>query len=458
MTPQAATNTSPLDDRRPKTWHLLRMRSRTYCSSCMESYPPQADNICLTCGDEMTTPPSTADGDGDATQPSGAAPSFRHDEVALALLASSMRGNTGMDVSTLMPLVNQLHGNAVRGGGATNGAGDISDLAAILPPDALNPQAGSSRHRPVSQKVLDGMKRTVLKSQSAELFEAQICLFDQCKFADISRHKSDGVALTLNAVPGEFGPLSSHATNDDEQSTNAATSFQSTPRTAALVVCSPRTTKGGLSPDTLSEIESLRQHRMPFVAYVQRGDGVTFVQKAITCQRAGQADADEKSHCIGVIVGNTASGSGEVWPYTMQDTQNEAETLGLTIPAVMIRRDDGARLVQWAAKVPKEEKPHRYTPCQMQIHSKDSHSHTCPVCTDSYVPGATIVRLPLCGHVFHESCALLWLTKHNTCMYCRREMPTDDAEYEMDRRRREANGSGDGNATDSEINGQHFYG
>jgi len=210
----------------------------------------------------------------------------------------------------------------------------------------------------------------------------------------------------------------------------------------------------------MSEIAFLRQNRMPFYCYVERGDGVTFVQKALICQRAGE-DSAQQSHaqrsksdsfCIGVIVGNATSGGTEVWPYTMQDTKNEAELHGLTVPVVMIRRDDGMRLVQWATS--QKEKDNLYTPCRLDIRSKEANSHTCPVCTDSYAPGDTIIRLPLCGHVFHESCALAWLTKHNTCPYCRKELPTDDDDYERERRRREALGSSDGDAS----NNVSFYG
>lgn len=457
--------------------------SESWCPACLELCPPQPDRICYTCGEELISSPSSQQSSQSLTPRESQRGNNRQRESqqdqtndaaatrAMSLLASSMENSIAVDASALQPLVDQLRDQPnIEEGGRRNtnnfgNNGDISDLAGLLPPEALNPQAGSANHRPVSSQTLNNMKRVVLTPQSSELFDAHIVLFDKRPIDDLSpltsTPDSTNKMLTLNAVPGEFGPLSSLALKG-ENSTKSKESNQhrSNPasRTAALVVCSPRTTKGGLSSRTLSQIESLRQHRMPFVAYVERGDGITFVQKALICQRAGQVEntiikgtPSHNSLCIGVIVGNRASGAGtnEIWPYVMQDTKNEA------------RRDDGARLVQKTATketdVPAETCM-QYTPCQIQIHSKHAHSHTCPVCTDSYVPGATIVRLPLCGHLFHESCALSWLTKHNTCPYCRKEYPTDDEDYERERRRREAGGSASGGADDSASNGHNFYG
>ncbi|KAL3766062.1 hypothetical protein ACHAW5_007757 [Stephanodiscus triporus] len=324
-----------------------------------------------------------------------------------------------------------------------------------LPPEALDPQAGTARARPVSRTALDGLRRTVLSAQSAELFEG---LYEPRRIDDPSWScvPSSKAPLVMNAVPGEFvygerGPRCES---------------RSTPCSAAIVVCSPRTVKGGtLSTRTLSEIAFLRRRRVPFVAYVERGDGVTFVQKALACQRAGETTANEshlsETMCVGVIVGNASSGPGkEIWPYVMQDTKEEAQKFGLKVPVVMIRRDDGIRLVrlslsQKGAEHDINSDMHTYTPCQINILSKEADSHTCPVCTDSYAPGDTIVRLPVCGHIFHESCALAWLTKHNTCPYCRKELPTDDDDYERERRRREAEVERDETFG---INGHNFYG
>ena len=427
-----------------------------FCPACEEDITsPQPDGICLTCGEELILQTSSNNTSSSSRQQQQS--STQNDEAAqnaMQLLASSMENQTPINPTALVPLMNQLQGDTTLGGilgGTNNNANEnVNDLAGILPPEALNPQAAGTRLRPVSKVALDNLKRIVLTPQSAELFDAQISLFDSKSVTDLSPcvavSKDGESSLTLNAVPGEFGPLSS--TSKDDSTANKHKS-----RTAALVVCSPRTTKGGqLSKETLAEIEYLCKHRIPFIAYVERGDGITFVQKAIVCQHAALKEGGE-SFCIGVIVGNTASGGKEVWPYTMQDNKKEAIKLGLKVPVVMIRREDGQRLVKWASSR-KDINSGKYTPCQMNIHSKQAKSHTCPICTDSYAPGDTIIRLPLCGHVFHEKCALAWLTKHNTCPYCRKELPTDDDDYERERRRREANSG----VTEGHANGHNFYG
>ena len=436
-----------------------------FCPACEEDVlSPQLDGVCLTCGEELQQQQQQQSTNNNNHQQR---PIQNNNDAAattaMALLASSMENATAINPTSLLPLVNQLRGgsgnNDVVAGliGTNNNEENINDLAGILPPEALNPQSASSKLRPVSQTALDNLKRIVLTPQSAELFDAQVSLFVKRSITDLSPCISDkdDKCLTLNAVPGEFGPpLGGMRAEDDK--INLQSSSSKKQQTAAIVICSPRTTKGGkLSSETLHEIAYLRQHRIPFIAYVERGDNITFVQKALVCQRAGQDVEAEDSLCIGVIVGNTTNGGGqEIWPYIMQDTKNEAAAHNLKVPVVMIKRDDGTALVQWVTKR-NTARQDQYTPCQLNIHSKEANSHTCPVCTDSYAPDDTIIRLPICNHVFHESCALAWLTKHNTCPYCRKELPTDDDDYERERRRREANS---GRENTEEVNGHNFYG
>ncbi|KAL2912953.1 hypothetical protein HK105_207519 [Polyrhizophydium stewartii] len=84
--------------------------------------------------------------------------------------------------------------------------------------------------------------------------------------------------------------------------------------------------------------------------------------------------------------------------------------------------------------------------------AKDS---TCHVCLEACEPARdTIHRLP-CTHLFHAECILPWLELHNSCPVCRREYPTDDAEYEKRRREREL---AELRANDSEEEWDPFYG
>jgi len=60
----------------------------------------------------------------------------------------------------------------------------------------------------------------------------------------------------------------------------------------------------------------------------------------------------------------------------------------------------------------------------------------CPVCLDNMKVGEYVKRLP-CKHMFHPSCVLPWLEKHNSCPTCRFELETNDPRYEAQRRRRQ---------------------
>ena len=66
--------------------------------------------------------------------------------------------------------------------------------------------------------------------------------------------------------------------------------------------------------------------------------------------------------------------------------------------------------------------------------SKFEHP-TCSVCLMDIQDGEDTILVP-CGHMFHEGCITQWLNIHNSCPVCRFELPTDDAEYEMERNQR----------------------
>jgi len=54
---------------------------------------------------------------------------------------------------------------------------------------------------------------------------------------------------------------------------------------------------------------------------------------------------------------------------------------------------------------------------------------SCSICLKPYAPGEKVSSLP-CAHSFHAACVLPWLKKTSTCPMCRRELPTDNVEYE----------------------------
>ncbi|CDW77804.1 pinus taeda anonymous locus 2_7298_01 genomic sequence [Stylonychia lemnae] len=57
----------------------------------------------------------------------------------------------------------------------------------------------------------------------------------------------------------------------------------------------------------------------------------------------------------------------------------------------------------------------------------------CQVCFESFKDEDKFYKLP-CKHLFHVDCIIPWLEKHNTCPTCRYELPTDDMEYENNKR------------------------
>lgn len=66
-----------------------------------------------------------------------------------------------------------------------------------------------------------------------------------------------------------------------------------------------------------------------------------------------------------------------------------------------------------------------------------NESTECTICLDDLVVGQPALRIP-CGHLYHEECVKDWLKKSNECPVCRYELPTDDKEYEIERRKRMA--------------------
>ncbi|KAM1133118.1 hypothetical protein ACFX15_041681 [Malus domestica] len=59
----------------------------------------------------------------------------------------------------------------------------------------------------------------------------------------------------------------------------------------------------------------------------------------------------------------------------------------------------------------------------------------CAICKDMVNVGDMSKKLP-CGHGYHGDCIVPWLSSRNTCPVCRFELPTDDPEYEEERKKR----------------------
>jgi hypothetical protein len=289
------------------------------------------------------------------------------------------------------------------------------------PEAAMDPSQSSARLRPTADQTLQHLPRIKLTKDSFIFRRASL------SFDNATRLSS------MEAIPGEFG-------------SRAAFSIQN----AALIVAQPRTGKGGLLlPETIAAVKTLvQENNKPVLLYMERGDNITFVAKALLAQQAGAS---------ALVVGNNTS---QPWPYIMKDSKQEAVAGKLNIPVVMVKQVDGQSIVaaccststttatttidssspsnsQEQQNTQQQNKQQQdpdtaATSCRLDICGE---SKECVVCRDEFTVGQTVIQLPACNHVFHEPCATMWLSRHNTCPYCRRELPTDDAEYEQERRR-----------------------
>lgn len=343
-----------------------------WCSTCEEEVNDHS-TICTTCGETLGLPPASTTTVNRRSQhePSSfsgirAIPEFLNQDVHQAdqdvqALLLGLRGQ----VSDINLIAQQAMA-----------AGNTGEEWQEIPAELLAPQNAGHRGRPTSKVTLSQIPRVVLHDKSS--------LFRQASFTYANTQCA--------TIPAEFGP-------------GEAIQLEK----ASIIIASPLTALKGLS----KECKDLILTATNPIVYLERGDGVTFVNKAIQAQNAGAS---------AVVIGNNQSAP---WPYIMKDSAGEAQKMGLDIPVVMIKQTDGIDLVKYC-----RQKAVLEATLKIQALSKD-----CVVCCETYNVEDTVMTLPTCGHVFHERCALAWLTKHNTCPFCRRELPTDDTDYEQERRR-----------------------
>ncbi|XP_006288341.2 E3 ubiquitin-protein ligase SGR9, amyloplastic [Capsella rubella] len=62
----------------------------------------------------------------------------------------------------------------------------------------------------------------------------------------------------------------------------------------------------------------------------------------------------------------------------------------------------------------------------------DAGEVECVICKEEMSEGRDVCEMP-CQHLFHWKCILPWLSKKNTCPFCRFQLPTDDVFSEIQR-------------------------
>ncbi|EEC50136.1 predicted protein [Phaeodactylum tricornutum CCAP 1055/1] len=396
-----------------------------WCSECKETCLNHA-TLCTICGSTLEAPPAAVVSDLARRNQDSAARRRTNDppgslfSFTMQDLVQEATQNQRRDLGDLRELLENIRQEIRATGVAQQDL--LEEMRSVreewqaVPAELWDPSIGSgSSSRPTSVEYLERIPRTVVSRKSSIL--RQGCL--SCSSKAIA-----GCPLPppMEVIPGEFGMTEACAL---EHGTLILPEFN-------------RTGKGGLTLATKTLIANATK---PVIVYMERGDGVTFCQKAITAQDAGAS---------AVVIGNNVT---EPWPYVMKDSKGEAVGDKVSIPIVMVKLADGQALVSFF-----RQRNNTTVECAKWNLRMEPQNQNCVICTESFSISEVLLRLPACGHHFHESCAMQWLTSHNTCPYCRRELPTDDAAYEQERRRTERTHASSDSAAGRSSQYQDFYG
>lgn len=186
------------------------------------------------------------------------------------------------------------------------------------------------------------------------------------------------------------------------------------------------------------------------VAVFERGV-TTFASKALTAQvrtSAGMRRATLRfPHPFRFLRAQAAGASAavviqtaEAWPYTMTDGAGEATAAGgrtgapLRIPAVMLRPEDGRRLlreVRARAEAGGAGLHARllsaYVGATVDADAASGGGAACAVCCEAFRVGDSVALMP-CLHPFHDACLAPWLERRHTCPVCRAALRTEHEE------------------------------
>ncbi|GKY99668.1 hypothetical protein MPSEU_000920800 [Mayamaea pseudoterrestris] len=417
-----------------------------YCPSCEEECNDHP-SICTVCGSNLQYPESN-----ERRRLRQQITSSSNVQTLLASL-DALRHNTTLlsqnhdaDVQRLRHRLEALterlaatreQGNLLRQQVAAATAVDIGQgvdewetvPAALLDPHAAGLQTSSSR--PTSKEYLENMTKISLTKNSSLFYQASVSIV------------IDGKTVSFDAIPADFGGFKDANKHENDSSSSITYETSNT----CLVMADPKTGKGGrLSEETLQQVQTATQANTTVVLYMERGDNVSFLAKARLAQQAGAKVC---------VIGNNQS---TPWPYVMKNSAGSTNDNHeqVTIPVVMIKQVDGQAIVKACMKQ-QQQQQQQHVLRNVSFAMERTDIHECIICQEPYEQdGSFAIRIPACGHLFHETCGMLWLMHHNTCPFCRRELPTDDADYEQERRRQQRTHAG----SQGQVNTQYedFYG
>jgi hypothetical protein len=425
--------------------------SNNWCPDCDEACHGHA-RVCTVCGATLTQPPTAAASSHRASARNNphAGVSFRAMPELEAFLPAAMTTaellrDVRHQVQATTALAQQSINNAATNNAAVAAAtllqGGGGEWEAV-PAEWMEPSAATtSGKHPTSPEVLKNLPREILNPKSQLLFQVSLEIITTK--GNSSSSSENTTTLKLEGVTGELGPLPSILTNS-----TATSNSQSSTRLQVegpLWIPPTRAQRTGKEPFQINDKNDNCPPEEGCIVVLERGHNISFFQKAHAAQTTLNAQA--------VLILNDRA---EPWPYVMKDsrTETQKQQQPITIPVIMISQAQGQQLLQECANSNGQKRT-----AQLVIQHHPDLRLSCVICREALEVGQTTMTLSkYCGHTFHESCALQWLQHHSTCPYCRRNLPTDDADYNAEqqaRQRREQQESS--NAAAGTRHGDVFY-